>query len=182
VKLGDSTLCYMYLREHHGIPDVDAALTDHERAEAAVYRAWLEEWLYFLTVWDRWIDNWYVTRETFFRQYIPFWPLRVVVFNFIYRNIASTLYGNGTMRHSREEILGMIEEGYKTLSVLVGEKGLFDGKPCAVNAYLGGLMVSVMDGKEVTVNSYREISKYPNLKKWTEEWAAKYFPERKIAE
>jgi glutathione S-transferase len=179
-KLGDSTLCYNYLRTHHNASDIDASLTPLERAQSAAYRAWMEDWLYFLGVWDKWIDNWYETRETLFAEIVPFYPLRVVVFNFIYRDIAGTLWGKGIMRHSREEIVGMIADGFRDMSVLVGDKGFFDGKPCSVNAYLGALIVCLLEGRATSKNSVRELEKYPNLKKLAVDWAAKYFPERKL--
>jgi hypothetical protein len=135
--------------------------------------------MYFLGVWDKWIDNWYETRETFFLREIPLYPVRVIVFNLIYRNISSLMYGKGITRHSREEILSLIADGVKTMSVLVGEKGLFDGKPCAVNAFLFGMLVSFLEGPETNKAFHGEISKYPNLKRWTESMNEKYFPERK---
>jgi hypothetical protein len=140
----------------------------------------MEDWLYFLGVWDKWVDNWYETRETMFSSVVPFYPLRVVVFNLVYRDIAGTLWGKGIMRHSRDEIVGMIADGFRDLSVLVGDKGFFEGKACSVNAYLGALLVCLMEGRATSTNSVRELEKYPNLKKLAVEWAAEYFPERKI--
>src|SRR5579859_4215170 len=133
-QIGDSTLCYKYLQTHKGIPDVDSCLTETERASAIVYKAWLEEYVYFLLIWDRWIDNWYTTRETFFSEAIPLLPLRVIIFNLIYRKLAAMLYTKGITRHSKKEIQGFIAEQAKAMSVLVGETGLFEGKKCAVNA------------------------------------------------
>lgn len=78
--------------------------------------------MYFLLLWDEWIDNWYETREHFFAEAIPFYPLRVVIFNFIYRGISSTLYGKGITRHSRDEILSFIADGARTMSVLVEKR------------------------------------------------------------
>jgi hypothetical protein len=90
------------------------------------------------------------------------------------------LYGKGITRHSRDEVLSLIADGVKTMSVLVGEKGLFDGKPCAVNAFLFGILVSFLEGRETNKAFHREISKYPNLKRWAESMNEKYFPERKL--
>ena len=146
-----------------------------------VYKAWLEEWIYFLLVWDRWIDNWYETREKYFTKDIPFYPIRVIIFNIIWRKLSLTLYWKGITRHSREEIISFIAESAKVLSEFVGEKGLFDGKPCSVNAIVSGLLISVYELPELNKTSYEEFSKYPNLRRWTESMVAKYFPERKLA-
>jgi len=133
-------------------------------------------------VWERWVDNWYLTREKFFATIIPIWPLRVVVFNLIYRNVAGTLYGKGLTRHSRDEILGFVAEAVKTMSVLVGEKGLLEGKECSVNAFLLGFLIALFEFPDLTPILCGEISKYPNLISFQETWAAKYFPERKLKE
>jgi hypothetical protein len=133
-------------------------------------------------VWERWVDNWYITREKFLKSAIPIWPLRVVVFNLIYRNVAGTLYGKGLTRHSRDEIVGFITEAAKTMSVLVGEKGLIKGKECSVNAFLIGLLIAVFEFSDLSPVLCGEISKYPNLMSYRETMAEKYFPDRKLKE
>ena len=69
-------------------------------------------------IWDRWIDNWYATRESFFADAIPFYPARVVIFNLVYRKLAGMLYTKGITRHSKEDIQGLIAEAAKAMSVL----------------------------------------------------------------
>jgi hypothetical protein len=168
------------LKQHKNIPDVDDALTEQERAQNTAYKAWLEEWVYFLMVWEKWIDNWYPTRETFFAKAIPFYPMRVVIFNFVYRDINDMMYKKGIGRHAKEDIVSFIVESVKTISVLVGDKGLLEGKPCSANAFLFGLLVAVMLTPDLTPIWNAEVAKYPNLKRWTESWVEKYFPERKL--
>lgn len=133
-------------------------------------------------VWERWVDNWYVTREKFFKSAIPIWPLRVVVFNLIYRNVSGTLYSMGLTRHSRDEIVGYIAEAVKTMSVLVGEKGLIEGKECSANAFLIGFLIAVFEFPDQAPVLCGEISKYSNLMSFRETMAEKYFPERKLKE
>lgn len=179
-QIGDSTLCYKYLQTHKGIPDVDSSLTETEHASAVAYKAWLEEHVYFLMIWDRWIDNWYTTRETFFGEAIPIYPLRVVIFNLIYRKLASMLYTKGITRHSKKEIQGFIAEQAKAMSVLVGDTGLFEGKKCSVNAYMMGVLISIYEWPELNTSWLPEVEKYPNLKRWMEKMVKDYFPERKL--
>lgn len=179
-QIGDSTLCYKYLQTHKGVPDIDAILSETERASATAYKAWLEEYVYFLLMWDKWIDNWYTTRESFFAQSIPIYPLRVIVFNIIYRRISSMLYTKGITRHSKGEIQGFIAESARAMSVLVGDKGLFDGKKCSVSAFMLGLLVSIYEWPELNTSWIPEVEKYPNLKRWMERMVKEYFPERKL--
>ena len=128
------------------------------------------------------MDNWYLTREKFLKSAIPIWPLRVVIFNFIYRNVSGTLYGNGLLRHSRDEIVGFITEAVTTLSVLVGKKGLIEGKECSVNPFLIGFLIAVFEFPDLCPVLCGEISKYPNLMSYRETMAEKYFPDRKLKE
>ena len=174
-------MCYQYLKEHNNVADVDSSLTEEERASAVAYKAWLEEWVYFLMIWDKWIDNWYDCRETFFARAVPFYPARVVIFNFVvYRNISSMLHAKGITRHSKPEIVSFIAEAAKAMSVLVGEKGMFNGKPCAVNAFMMGILIAIYDWPQLNKAWAPEIAKYPNLRRWTENMISTYFPERKL--
>ena len=93
-----------------------------------------------------------------------------------------TLYLQGVARHSKAEILSFIEEAVKSLSVLVGDKGFLEGRANGANACLFGLLVSVFNGPEMSAHWYKEVIKYPNLRKFTVEMAEKYFPERKIVD
>jgi hypothetical protein len=135
-----------------------------------------------MMVWERWIDNWYLTRETMFKPAVPLYPLRVVVFNLIYRNLSGMLYGKGLTRHSRDEIVGFIAEAVKTMSVLVGDKGMIKGKECSVNAFFIGFLIVLFESEEINPVLCGEIRKYPNLVKYRETMARKYFPERKLKE
>ena len=96
--------------------------------------------------------------------------------------MSGTLYGNGLLRHSRDEIVGFITEAVKTLSVLVGEKGLIEGKECSVNAFLIGFLIAVFEFPDLCPVLCGEISKYPNLMSYRETIAEKYFPDRKLKE
>jgi hypothetical protein len=83
------------------------------------------------------------------------------------------------MRHSREEIVGFIEEATKGMGDLVGESGMFEGRECSSNAFLFGLLVALTQTTDLCPIWNLEIGKYPNLRKWMESWVVKYFPERK---
>ena len=131
-------------------------------------------------IWDKWIDNWYATRESFFADAIPFYPARVVIFNLVYRKLAGMLYTKGITRHSKEDIQGLIAEAAKAMSVLVGERGMFEGKKCSVNAFMMGILISIYEWPELNKSWIPEVEKYPNLKRWMEGMVAEYFPDRTL--
>lgn len=90
------------------------------------------------------------------------------------------LYSMGILRHSREEIVSFIIEAVKSMSVLIGDDGFFNGRDCSVNAIAFGFLVATYESREVVPIFSMEISKYPNLTKWMKATSAKYFPERKL--
>jgi len=91
-----------------------------------------------------------------------------------------TLHCQGVTRHSKVEILSFISDAAKHLSVLCGEHGLLGGRATTANACLLGHLITVYNGPTMSSNWYREISKYPNLRTWTDGMIAKYFGERSI--
>jgi hypothetical protein len=180
--IGDSTLCYQYLQKHERVADVDAHLSTEERALTASHKAWIEEWCYFLLLWDRYIENHKATKEGFFRKALPpmYRPFTGLIFSRIRRYMKKTLHCQGVLRHSKTEILSFISEAAKHLSVLCGERGFLDGRASVANACLLGLLITIYNGPSMSPNWYREISKYPNLRTWTEGMIGKYFAERSI--
>ena len=164
------------------MPDVNAQLTDVEKALSESHRAWIEEWCYFLLIWDRYVANTGETKEKFFRAALPsrYRFITGILYKRVLRYLKKTLHGQGLLRHTREEILEFIEEAAKSISVLVGEKGLLEGRAAGANACLFGFLVTIYNGPTMSSNWYREIIKYPNLRQWTEGMITTYFPERKI--
>lgn len=172
------------MQTHENVPDVDTQLTEEEKAVSASHRAWIEEWCYFLLIWDRYIQNPKATREGFFRGALPprYRLFTKILFNHVQKYIKKTLHLQGILRHSKEEILTAIGEAVKSISVLVGEKGFLDGKGRSANACLLGLLVTIYEGPTMSANWHKEVQKYPNLRAWMDKTIAEYFPERKLVE
>jgi hypothetical protein len=179
-KISDSTRCFQYVLDTRSVTDIDGALTPEERASSVAYKVWLEEWVYFLMLWDRFIDNWYETREGLVAEALPIYPVRVILFKILYRRYTTTLRNKGILRRSREDNVATIAEAVKTMSVLVGERGMFDGKPCSVTAFIFGILIAMYEWPKLNKAWTAELVKYPNLKSWTEGMVARYYPEREF--
>jgi hypothetical protein len=180
-KISDSTRCFQYLKDVKNVTDIDEALTPQERASSVAYKFWLEEWLYFLMLWDRFIDNWYETREGLVAEtFLPFYPIRVVLFKILYRRYASILRNKGILSKSKEDLVAIIAEAVKTLSVLVGDTGMFEGKPWSLSAFLFGILVAMYEWPKLNKAWTAELVKYPNLRSWTECMMARYYPDREF--
>ena len=181
-KIPDSTLAYKYLITHHLAPDLDAELTPLEKAQSSALQHYLENWVYFLWCWEKYVDNWRLTRDTFFPQFIPFYPVRILVCHIVYKNFQSMFYAMGITRFPREMILEFIAEEAKTLATLIGDSGVFKGRKCGLAAMAFGMLVGIREAGEMTPIWNREVEKYPNLVRWLEEMREQYFPERKLKE
>jgi len=81
---------------------------------------------------------------------------------------------------SKEDIVAIIAEAVKTLSVLVGDTGMFEGKPCSVSAFLFGILVVMYEWPKLNKAWTAELVRYPNLRNWIERMIARYYPEREF--
>ena len=91
-------------------------------------------------------------------------------------------YNMGITRYPREQILRFIREAAETLAVLVGDRGVFAGKKCGLQAVVFGILVGIREAREMTPVWGEEVGKYPNLTRWVEEKSREYFPERTLRE
>jgi glutathione S-transferase len=124
--VGDSTLIIERLSQTRGV-DLDAPLTDRQRAVSLAFRRMLDEHFYWVGVYFRWFDEpgWAVVREAFFSG-IP-WPLRPLVVTTQRRKIASALRAQGTGRHAPDVIGQLGNEDVRALSGLLGDDAYFFG-------------------------------------------------------
>ena len=106
----------------------DAGTTEDEKARAHVIGRLFDEGLYFVALWTRWIDErgWAVVR-TVFDDLLPA-PIRWAVVRMLRRGVASSLIGQGTGRHSPEEIFELGRRDLDALSTLLGDKPYFLGE------------------------------------------------------
>ena len=183
-KIGDSTFCYKYLQEHEHLRDPDAHLDPTDRALVVSHKAWIEEYCYFVLLWDRYIVHPKETKKGFFVNALPpaYRPFSTPIYYKIKKYLKTTLWNQGIGRHSKKEILGIIEESARSLSVLVGEKGILEGRSKVLNAIVLGFLVTVYLGPTMSAHWHEEIVKYDNLRTWTEKMIEEYFPERKLPE
>lgn len=101
--VADSSTIYEYLKGKYG-DRFDAGLTPAQRAEAHLIKRLLEESLYFVMTYSRWVDEegWVGMREALFRG-MPL-AARLIVPFLIRRKIRRDLAGQGIGRHAREDI------------------------------------------------------------------------------
>lgn len=120
----DSFFIERYLKEEYDF-DINAHLTEEQRATSSLLCNALEERLYWCVVYFRWAyeSNWQIIKKTFFSG-IPF-PLSKVVPPMARKGTLKAMHGHGLGRHSQEEILQIAEAQLSSLDQLLGEKDYF---------------------------------------------------------
>lgn len=120
--ISDSQLCIEYIVKTFGI-DLDAHLSVEQKAIAHSLQIMLEERLYFIMIYSRWIEQLPLVRMIYFVGV----PKLITYFiaGKIQRNIRNTLYLQGLGRHSREEIYGFGCQDLQAVADLLGKKKYF---------------------------------------------------------
>jgi glutathione S-transferase len=141
--MGDSQLVIERL-ESLRTPPMDAWLSAEQRAVGHMTRRALEEGFYFVVMSERWntdITNTVQRQE--FTKVLP-GPLKLA-FPLIVRDVRKKLRGQGTGRHTREEITRMGAADMSALSTLLADKRyLLGDKPSTFDATAFAFVSSVL--------------------------------------
>ena len=147
--VADSTLIRLYLEQKYNI-DFDRALSTRERGFAWSIDKMLEDHLYWVLVYWRWLNdaNFEKGPKAFFKRAPA--PLRPIITAAVRRSIRRTLHGHGIGRHSEAEMTTMASRAIDALSQILGENRYFLGaQPCGADAtafaWLAGCLVPVFD-------------------------------------
>lgn len=125
-SIADSTAILAHLESMAKEP-LDQGMTDEEKARARVLQRTLEEGLYFVVLWTRWVDEqgWAVVKGVF--DEIPA-AVRWAVAPLVRRSVTSTTLAQGTGRHTREEIFDMGKTDIDAVATLLGDAPYFLGE------------------------------------------------------
>lgn len=133
--MGDSQLILEHLTRSRGL-DLDAHLTPHERAVGHLVRRTLEEGLYFVSMWNRWVpDESFVALRPAFAAALP-GPIKLLV-PLIRGNVKKSLKTQGTGRHAPAEIMAMGIADLDAVSEILGDRPFLLGdRPSSFDASL----------------------------------------------
>ena len=140
--IADSSFIRFHLETRHGV-DFDAGLTPEQRGVAWAVEKMLEEQLYWIVVWERWVDAANFARgPAKFFQAVPA-PLRPLVVGLVKRKVARDLHGQGTGRHSAEERAELARRALDSVAAILGDKPWLTGAaPCGADASVAAFMMS----------------------------------------
>lgn len=166
-RIGDSALILEHLRATRGI-DLDAGLTEMEKAQSHMLQRMVEERLNFVLGYSRWIDpvNWPLTRAGVARN-LRF-PFSRFVPERIRARVAATLHAQGTGRHTRDEIYALGSGDLAALATFLGDKPFFFGeRPTLADATVFGFLVNII-GPDLPSPLKDAAHAHPNLVAHTE--------------
>jgi len=144
-KIGDSGFIIDYLVGRFG-RDPDAPLPAADRAVAHALRRLIEENLYWVLVYDRWVveDNWRRFRDVVLGG-IP-QPLRTLLAPIARRGVKRQLVGHGIGLHSADEIHAIGRRDLGAIADFLGDKPFLMGASASsVDASAYGLLANVMN-------------------------------------
>ena len=132
--IADSTLIRMHLEQKHGF-DFDRALTARERGIAWSVEKMLEDHLYWVIVYWRWLVDANFDRGP--RAYFKRAPalIRPLICRMVRRKVRANLHAHGMGRHTDEEKFRLASRGIDALSQVLGDnKYLMGDQPCGADA------------------------------------------------
>jgi len=142
--VADSTLIRLYLEKQYAI-DFDKGLSARDRGAAWAAEKMLEEQLYWVVVYWRWLndENFEKGPKAFFQRAPAF--IRPLVIPMVRKRIRANLHGHGIGRHSEAERTAMAARGIDALSQILGDNPYFMGsQPCGADATVFGFLASML--------------------------------------
>ena len=118
-KIADSEFIQEYLTEKYNIKP-DDHLSESEKSIAYAFTKMLEEHLYWVLVYSRWVDNWSIIKKEFFgnEEKVSF---------FVKQKMLEQLNGQGIGLHSRDKIYHIGCKIIDHLSNFLGKKKFMMG-------------------------------------------------------
>ncbi|MCP5163053.1 MAG: glutathione S-transferase family protein [Hahellaceae bacterium] len=173
--VADSSLIVRHLAKTYDI-NLDASLSQQEKAIAHAFGKMLEEHLYWVVIYNRWIDdNWSKVRQEFFGHMPPL--VKTLVPNMIQKKMQSDLNSQGMGRHSKEDIYEFGLQDLKAVADFLGDKPyLMGGHPTTVDATLFALTCNILN---VPLRSPLKdyLYKCKNLSAYNQRMGKQYFPD-----
>ncbi|WP_372367839.1 glutathione S-transferase family protein [Candidatus Uabimicrobium sp. HlEnr_7] len=177
IKDGETLVCdsetiIKYLSDKQSI-DMDKNLSAEQKAVSYSMCKMMEEHFYFLLVYARWIDEegWKDTKQTF-QKSLPA-MLRPIIPKLVRGGLKKTLHGQGTGRHSHQEIVAKVNEVFQNLNDFLGEKTYLMGEEItSVDISVFAFITGVANYPSFAT---QELKKYNALANYEKRIAEKYY-------
>jgi len=174
--VADSTFIRWHLEKQYGI-DFDQGLTPEQRAQAWAIEKMLEDNLYWINVYWRWMNdaNFAKLSAVFFKP-VPA-LLRGVVESLVRGRIRKSLHAQGTGRHSEADLMAIARKDVDALaSLLGGQPYLMGEQPSSVDAMGFAALTSMLCPHFESPLQQYVAQSHPNLVAYEARMRQRYFP------
>jgi glutathione S-transferase len=178
IVVADSTFIRWHIEKKHGV-DFDQGLDAGQRATGWAFEKMAEDHLYWVAVYERWMDD-----ENFRKGPIVFFqrvpaPIRPFVTAIVRRNLRARLRGQGLGRHSRDEIPALGTRSIDAIAEFLADKPYFMGaEPTGVDATMFAFAAGVLC--PVFKSALRGAAEqHDNLRRYVGRMTARFYPEIK---
>ncbi len=176
ITVADSSLIIAYLKQKYG-DILDHHLTPKEQGLALAIQRMLEESLYWVLVYSRWIDepNWQKVKRTYFKSLSPLF--RPIVAHLAHRTVKQQLYYHGMGRHRQEEIYQIGQQTIDAIAHILGEQHyLLGDTPSSIDAacyaFLANIIISPLANP---VQQYAQA--IPELVAYCQRMQQRFYPQ-----
>ena len=131
--LSDSSVILETLGRERGVT-LDAFWNEQQRAHALLVQRLFEEELYFIALYDRWVDEagWAIARDAYFGHF-P-WPLRKLVVPLVRQKVIAAARGQGVSRLSESCRRDKAIADVRAISTVLADQPFFLGQPSSLDA------------------------------------------------
>jgi glutathione S-transferase len=173
--VADSTLIRLYLEKKYGV-DFDRGLSERDRGVAWSVEKMLEDHLYWLMVYWRWMIDANFERgpKGFFKRAPKI--IRPIIERLVRRKVRATLHGHGIGRHDDVEKGVLAARCIDALSQVLGEnRYLMGSEPCGADATAFAFVAGALP--KVFASPLRDkLESTPNLMGYHDRMMAEFFP------
>jgi glutathione S-transferase len=174
--VADSTLIRLHLEQKYGI-DFDRGLSPRDRGVAWATEKKLEDHLYWVLVYWRWMNDANFERgpANFFKRAPAI--VRPLVKRTIRGKVRRSLHAHGISRHSEAEMSQMSNRAFEALSQLLGDGPYLMGREvCGADAtafaFIAGSLCPVFESP-----AHEKARTLPNLTAYRDRMMAEYYPD-----
>lgn len=169
--LGDSHLIIQYLTQAYP-HSLDDHLSSAEQALGYALARMVEEHLYWVIVYSRWVKHWDMIKRDFFAS-LPA-PLQWIVPPLVRKTMLKQLHMQGMGRHSEQEVYAMGQADIACIAQLFKGPFLFGDKPSSYDAALFAILANISHAPIDDLLS-DELHKHPQLVQYANRILQTYF-------
>ena len=173
--VADSTLIRMHLEEKHGI-DFDRGLSARDRGVAWAVEKMLEDHLYWVLVYWRWMkdDNFYRGPANFFNRAPA--PIRPLIRRIVRAKVRRNLHGHGIGRHTETEMTAMSDRAFEAVALVLGDnRYLMGDTPCGADATAFAFVASTLS-PVFESPAHAKAKTLPKLLAYRDRMMAEFYP------